>query len=146
MFKKILLDTHITKNIMDSSQNGNLTVIWRDWDNLIDSPKMIYITSVFPGEVKGPHLHLKRDSYFLCIEGKVMFVIMDENGIYHEIEADSNNPFLLYVPKNIASAHININKEISKVLVLANLAWRPNDNEMKNVSFDNYNWKKFQVK
>jgi dTDP-4-dehydrorhamnose 3,5-epimerase len=30
------------------------------------------------------------------------------------------------------------------VLALANPAWKPNDDEMKNVSFDDYDWQKWK--
>ena len=34
-------------------RNGSLTVIWRDWDQILDvEPKMVYVSSVNPGEVK----------------------------------------------------------------------------------------------
>ena len=79
--KTIKLDSFETKGITNSHINGKLTVIWRDYDKLIDfSPKMIYLTSVNPGEIKGPHLHTKRDSYFVCTRGKVIFIVKDENG------------------------------------------------------------------
>jgi dTDP-4-dehydrorhamnose 3,5-epimerase len=31
-------------------------------------------------------------------------------------------------------------------LALANPAWRPDDDEMKNVTFDDYDWKKWKKK
>ena len=44
------LERHETKDIIDSHINGELTVIWRDWDNLIKNhPKIIYVNSVNPG-------------------------------------------------------------------------------------------------
>jgi dTDP-4-dehydrorhamnose 3,5-epimerase len=33
---------------------------------------------------------------------------------------------------------------VSSVLALASIAWRPNDNEMINVSFDDYDWGKWK--
>ena len=64
----IKLEKHLTKDITDQHVNGSLTVVWRDWDNIIvNHPKMVYISSVNPGEIKGPHLHTRRDSYFVCI-------------------------------------------------------------------------------
>ena len=48
-FYTIKLEKHETKNIEDKHVNGSLTVIWRDWDNIIKNhPKMIYVTSVNP--------------------------------------------------------------------------------------------------
>lgn len=145
-FQIIELENHITKDIHDDHENGNLTVIWRDWDKFLKNhPKMIYLTSVNPGEIKGPHLHLKRTSYFTCIGGKVVVIIRDSDGLYHEIECDSKKPRLICIPSNIASAHINTSNESSNILVLADLAWRPNDNEMLNVKFVDYDWNKWKT-
>ncbi len=52
---------------------------------------------------------------------------------------------LVRIPNNFPSAHVNLSKDVSTILALADIAWRPNDNEMKNVTFDNYDldkWKK----
>ena len=140
----IKLEKHPTKDIVDNHINGSLVVVWRDYDNIIkNQPKMVYISSVNPGEIKGPHLHTKRNSYFVCIHGKVVFIIKKQNGTYIEIESSEEEPTLVFVPKNFPSAHINISKKKSSVLTLADIAWRSNDNEMKNVLFENYNWKKW---
>ena len=94
--------------------------------------------------IKGPHIHTKRDSYFVCIHGKVVFIIKEKNGIYKEIESSENEPILVHVPKNSSSAHINLSKDVSRVLTLADLSWKPNDNEMKNDLYDDYNWDKWK--
>ena len=144
-FNIIDLEKHDTKDIVDGHINGNLTVIWRDWDQIIsDPPKMVYVTSVNPGEIKGPHLHTLRDSYFTCIRGSVIFVIKDKSGKYVEIESSEKKPTLIHVPKNIPSAHLNSTNQTSTILTLANVAWKPNDDEMKNITFDEYDWKKWK--
>jgi dTDP-4-dehydrorhamnose 3,5-epimerase len=141
----IKLEKHQTKDVKDGHANGALTVIWRDWDNILQfTPKMIYVSSVEPSEVKGPHLHTKRDSYFVCIRGKVVFVARDHVGKYHEIESSEEEPTLVQIPKNYPSAHINISNKTSSVLALADIAWRPNDNEMENITFDDYDWTKWK--
>lgn len=143
--RAITLETHETRNIDNQHVNGSLTVVWRDWDEIIQHhPKMIYVTSVGRGEIKGPHLHLRRNSYFLCIKGRVVFIIRQDDK-YVEIESSESRPVLAYVPKNFASAHINISKDASSVLALADIAWHPNDNEMENVNFDDYDWKKWHA-
>ena len=143
-YEIIKLEKHDTKDIHDQHQNGSLTVVWRDWDKiLINDPKMVYLSSVNPGEVKGPHLHKKRISYFTCLHGKVVFVLKKRDNSFVEIESSSENPILLKIPSGMPSAHINISDNVSRILVLADVAWKPNDNEMDNVTFDNYNWKKW---
>jgi len=140
----INLEKHETKDVKDGHINGILTVIWRDWDKIIQNePKMVYVSTINPGEIKGPHLHTKRTSYFSCIHGKVIFIVKDEDGKYLEIEADAEKPSLVKIPKGIASAHINSTKEVGRVLALSDIAWKPNDNEMKNILFDDYDWGKW---
>lgn len=139
------MENHVTKDIHDGHQNGDLTVIYRDWDKILQNPpKMIYLTSVNPGEIKGPHLHLRRTSYFTCVSGKVVVIVRDSDGTFTEIECNSDKPRLICVPNNIASAHINTSSKPSTVLVLADLAWHADDNEMKNVDFVNYDWNKWK--
>ena len=139
----IKLEKHNTKDIQDQHVNGSLTVIWRDWDQIIESPKMVYVSSVNSKEIKGPHLHTKRNSFFTCIHGKVIFILKTGIDEYLEIESNSEEPIMIKVPKNIPSAHINIDQNVSRILTLTDVAWKPNDNEMKNVTFDNYDWNKW---
>ena len=139
------LEKHVTRDIDDKHENGSLTVVWRDWDKILPIiPKMVYVSSINPGEIKGPHIHKKRNSYFTCIHGKVIFIIKKNDGTYTEIESSSETPNLIQVPKNSASAHVNISNDVSRVLAIADLAWRPDDNEMENISFDDYDWKKWK--
>lgn len=138
------LEKHQTKDVNDAHINGELTVVWRDWDKLIKDPKMIYLNSVNPGEIKGPHIHKKRTSYFYCISGKMIIVVKDNNGEYHEIETSSSENKLICIPNGISAAIINPSEKISKILVMADIAWRPNDNEMSNEEFEGYNWGKWK--
>ena len=139
------LEKHQTIDTTDSHINGELTIIWRDWDNIITNPpKMIYVNYINPGEIKGPHLHKNRTTYFSCIHGSIVLVIQDNDGRFHEVKADSEKPTLISVRNGIAAAIVNPTDDISKVLVLADIAWKPNDNEMKNIDFENYDWNKWK--
>ena len=140
----IPLEIHPTKNTTNQKINGSLTVIWRNWDSKISKdPEMVYVSSVNAGEIKGPHLHTQRNSYFTCISGKVVFIIKYDDE-YIEIETGENDSQMIFVPKNIPSAHINLSDGLSSVLTLADIAWKPDDNEMKNISFDDYDWSKWK--
>ena len=97
-----------------------------------------------PGEIKGPHIHTKRNSYFVCIHGEVVFIIQKKSGEYQEVHAKAETPVLVFIPKNVPTAHINTSNSVSRVLALADVSWKPNDNEMKNITFDDYNWKKWK--
>lgn len=139
------LEKHNTKDVLDNHINGSLTVVWRDWDDALKiNPKMIYVSSVNPGEIKGPHIHKKRTSFFTCVHGKVVFILKENNGNYVEIESNHDDPIVICVPNNIATAHINISETVSRVLVMADIAWKPNDNEMMNTEFTDYDWNKWK--
>ena len=143
--KWFILEKHSTKDIIDGHINGSLIPIWKDFEKIVQIvPKMLYVTTVNSGETKGPHLHTKRDSYFVCIKGKVIFIVKDHSGKYFEIESSDEKPTLVQVPKNFPSAHINTGSEPAIVLAIANIAWKPGDNEMKNVLFEDYDWKKWR--
>ena len=143
-FKIIRLEKHDTKDVNDSHINGELTVIWRDWDKIINVPKMVYLNSVNPKQVKGPHLHENRTTYFYCIDGKIVLIIQDKKGDFHEIELDSAKPILVSVLNGVGAAIVNPSNNVAKVLVLADIAWKPNDNEMKNIKFEDYDWNKWK--
>ena len=139
------LEKHQTKDIADSHINGELTVIWRDWDNLLKNhPKMVYVNSINPGEIKGPHIHKNRTTSFFCMDGSIVLIIQDDGKKFHEMKMNSEKPVLITVPNGVAAAIVNPTSKIARVLVLADIAWRPNDNEMKDVLFDDYNWKKWK--
>jgi dTDP-4-dehydrorhamnose 3,5-epimerase len=76
----------------------------------------------------------------------MIIVIKDKNGKYHDIEANSESSKLISVSNGVSAAIINPSNKISKILVMADVAWKPNDNEMKNDIFENYNLSKWQNK
>ena len=76
----------------------------------------------------------------------MILVIQDQKGKFHEIKIDSEKPVLITVPNGIAAAIVNPTTKIAKVLVLADIAWKPNDNEMINVDFSAYSFKKWKNK
>ena len=139
------LEKHQTKDIKDNHVNGWLIPVWRNWDKIISvQPEMVYITSVNPGERKGPHLHVIRHSYYVCIKGKVVFVIKEDSGNYLEIESSEENPVLVEIPKNHSSAHINLSDESSIIMALVNPSWKPDNKDEHNVTYDDYDWDKWK--
>ena len=105
---------------------------------------MVYVNSINPGEIKGPHIHKNRTTSFFCIDGSVVLIIQDDDKKFHEMKMNSEKPVLITVPNGIAAAIVNPTGRIAKMLVLADIAWRPNDNEIKNITFDDYDWEKLK--
>jgi len=138
------LERHETKDVKDSHINGELTVVWRDWDEIINEPKMVYVNIINPKQIKGPHIHKNRTTYFYCINGEVIIIVKDKEGNFHELKGDSRKPKLIEVSNDIPVAIVNPTTNISTVLVLADIAWKPDNNEMENVTFENYDWDKWK--
>ena len=51
---------------------------------------------------------------------------------------------LIEISNGTPAAIVNPLKIISKVPVLADISWKPNDDEMENVTFTKYDWKKWK--
>ena len=67
-----------------------------------------------------------------------------KSGEFEEVRTNADRPVLIFIPKNVPVAQINVNDGVSRILTLADMSWRPNDNEMKNISFDDYDWDKWK--
>lgn len=140
------LEKHDTKDIHGKHVNGWLIPIWRDWDEFIKvHPNMVYVTAINPGEIKGPHLHIIRHSYFTCIKGTVVFVIKENDGTFREIESSEEKPVMIEIPKNRSSAHLNPTNETSIILALVDPSWKPNNRDEHNVTYDDYDWSKWNL-
>lgn len=64
----------------------------------------VYMTSAFPGVVKGWHYHKKQTDTFACIHGMMKIVLYDNReisptkGIVNEFFAGVHNPILIQIP------------------------------------------------
>jgi len=79
------------------------------------------------------------------MNGKIVVVIKDSQGNYHEILVSSNESKLIEISSGTPAAIVNPSPNMtSRVLVLADIAWKPDDNEMENTNFTNYDWNKWK--
>ena len=69
----IPLETFPTKNVGDDHINGKLTVIWRNWDNILKfDPKMVYVSYVNPYEIKGNFLGYIKFKRAISLSNKML--------------------------------------------------------------------------
>ena len=120
----------------------NISSILREIEDLLPPHLMEEIDGIFIGsfdenEERSLEAHYESGAIYMTSN-------LPENGDYVEIESSSEKPVMVIVPKNIPSAHINLSKSTSKILTLADVAWKPNDNEMRNINFNNFEWSKFK--
>lgn len=135
---------HITRDIKTKEPNGLVVSLWKNWEKFFKAePKQVYLNVCAPKAVKGPHLHMNRWDYFVCIKGKIRFVVK-WNDVYEEIEADADKDpcfKIIEVPPAIASAIQNIGPTEAWFLNMPNPAWHPDDQDDHPITFDGYKWR-----
>lgn len=111
----------------DGKQNGTLIPLW----HVDKGPKIdqVYLTTVLPGCMKGPHLHLKRRGLFFCVRGEIIVVRRWYQHGSNEYEATTLTPGSppAEVREGIPAAIYNFSTEEALVLNMPSPPWREND-------------------
>ena len=89
--------------------------------------QQVYATTILPGAVKGPHLHLRRSGFFTVLRGSVAFVIRQGAGSFDVQRVDAEKPRTIHVPAGAPSAMVNVGSDEAIVLNVVESAWRPED-------------------
>lgn len=121
--------------------NGFLVPIFNVHDGVIapaQHPQQVYLTVAAPGEVKGPHLHMKRWGLFTCISGNGK-IVLRRDGKYKEYYTGEDHDYCtIQVPAGVPAALQNIGKTDAYFLNMPSPAWHPDDTDEHPVSFDDY--------
>jgi len=138
--KIIDLELIPTKN-KDGNQSGRYIPIYKCLQDKISEPiTQIYMTSCFPGETKGPHLHKKRRGHLTVLKGEVLFILEHqlENGevILESAIIDADKPQMIVVPEGTPNSHTNFGTEEAIVLnICTKHCWSPEDKDDYSVFF-----------
>ena len=130
----------VTKN-KEGLSNGWLVPIFNVHDGVIDAsqyPKQVYLTVITPGEIKGPHLHLKRWGLFTCIRGNAKIVVRTVKGYEEYLTGETHEFATIQVPAGVPAALQNIGSEDAYMLNMPSPAWHKDDLDEHHVSFDDY--------
>jgi len=88
-------------------ERGRLMETLRDDDDLYIKFGQAYITTAYPGVVKGWHYHKKQFDNFACIHGMMKLVLYDERensptyGKVNEFIIGVHNPLLIQIPPGV---------------------------------------------
>ena len=133
-FMNDLIEGVKIKNIkVIPDERGWFMEILRNDDEIFQNFGQIYITTAYPGVVKGWHCHKKQTDNFTCIHGMVKVVLYDAReksktfGKIIEFIIGEKNPFLISVPPRIYHGFKCIGIETAYFLNLPNLSY--NDQE-----------------
>jgi dTDP-4-dehydrorhamnose 3,5-epimerase len=123
--------------------NGYLIPIYNINDGFFEKgmePKQVYVTSVLPGFVKGPHLHFIRTGFFTCISGNVRFVLKI-NGQYKVVLSGEDYEYKsVIVPTGVAAVIQNIGSKEAMILNMPSPAWMPEMNDEHTADFSDFDF------
>jgi dTDP-4-dehydrorhamnose 3,5-epimerase len=86
-------------------ERGRLTEILRSDDELFTKFGQIYMTTAYPGVVKGWHYHKKQTDHFAVVKGMIKLVLYDNRedsptkGEINEFFLGEHNPMLVKIPQ-----------------------------------------------
>ncbi|MDZ4820241.1 MAG: WxcM-like domain-containing protein [Planctomycetota bacterium] len=122
--------------------NGYVISLYKDWEKLFEAePKQVYLNVCFPGQSKGPHLHMRRWDFFATIRGSMRFVVKYGPKDYEEIEvsaADGIGVKVVVVPPAIPCLMTNIGLDEAWVINMPNPAWHPDNADNNPVDYSDY--------
>lgn len=99
------VETKVLKVISD--ERGRLMEMLREDDSLYIKFGQIYLTTAFPGVVKGWHYHKKQVDNFVVVRGMMKIVLYDQRegsrtlGEIDEFFLGEHQPFLLQIPAGV---------------------------------------------
>jgi dTDP-4-dehydrorhamnose 3,5-epimerase len=85
-------------------ERGRLMEILRSDDELFSKFGQVYMTTAFPGVVKGWHYHKKQTDHFSVVKGMIKLVLYDSRkdsptqGEVNEFILGEHNPLLVKIP------------------------------------------------
>jgi dTDP-4-dehydrorhamnose 3,5-epimerase len=100
-----MIDGVIIKKLkVIADERGRLMEILRGDDNFFEKFGQVYMTTAYPGVVKGWHYHKKQSDNMAVVKGMMKIVLYDSRkesatfGEVNEIIAGIHNPVLVHIP------------------------------------------------
>ncbi|MFC2158911.1 dTDP-4-dehydrorhamnose 3,5-epimerase family protein [Acidobacteriota bacterium] len=131
-------------------ERGEILHMMRSDDPLFERFGEIYFSTVYPGVVKGWHLHEEMTLNYAVVSGMIKLALFDErqdsptNGKLQEIYMGENNHCLVKIPPRVWNGFMGVGTKQSFVANLATIPHRP-DEITRLDPHDNhipYNWGK----
>jgi len=125
----------------DCDANGFLVPIYNIHDGFFAEgkhPQQVYMTTILPGTVKGPHLHFIRTGFFTCIKGNVRVVLKTDDGYQVFYSGEDHDYLSIEVPTGVPAAVQCIGDEEAYLLNMPNPAWTPDMQDEHSADFSDF--------
>ncbi len=98
-------------------ERGRVMEILRQDDEVFEKFGQVYMTTSYPGVIKGWHYHKLQDDNMTVVAGMMKVVLYDgrkdspTHGEINEFFVGSHNPLLIHIPKGVYHGWKNIGTE-----------------------------------
>ncbi len=88
-------------------ERGHLMEMLRSDDEVFEKFGQVYLTTIYPGIIKGWHMHARQDDNVVCVRGMIKLVLYDARedsatrGEVSELFPGENNPVLVHIPRGV---------------------------------------------
>lgn len=133
-----------------ADERGRLMEILRKDDDMFQSFGQVYMTTAYPGAVKGWHYHKKQSDNMAVVKGMMKIVLYDARkgsrtfGEINEFFAGEHNPILIHIPPYIYHGFKCISEEEALVVNTPTAVYRyDRPDEFRVAPHDNdipYDW------
>ena len=111
-------------------ERGRLMEILRNDDEMFESFGQVYMTTAYPGVVKGWHYHKRQHDNMAVVKGMMKIVLFDRrkesvtHGEVNEFFAGDYNPILIHIPPYVYHGFKCISEEEAIVINAPTEAYR----------------------
>lgn len=88
-------------------ERGHVMEMLRSDDDVFERFGQVYMTTIYPGVIKGWHMHLKQDDNVVCVKGMIKLVLFDDregsetSRELMELFLGENRPVLVHIPRGV---------------------------------------------
>ena len=131
-------------------ERGRLMEILRVDDEMFEKFGQVYMTTTYPGVIKGWHYHHLQDDNFAVVKGMLKVALYDyrkdsrTHGELNEFFIGEHNPCLIHVPKGVLHGWKCVSEEEAIVVNCVTEPYKYEDPDEHRVPYDSdeipYDW------
>jgi len=130
---ELIKDVRIKNLKYNVDERGRLIEIFRHDDEMFEKFGQVYITTAYPGVVKGWHYHKLQDDFFFVVKGMAKIVLYDgreDSPTYKKVNEffmGEHNTILLKIPKGVMHGFKGISETEAIIMNCPTMAYNPKE-------------------
>lgn len=122
--------SHLKKLRIHADEQGYLFETLRADDEIFNGKfGQVLVSVLYPGAIKGLHLHKKQTDYTTCIKGNIKYITVDENSNIKQYIMGESNQILIKTPPGIWHGYATLSNKEAIVLHLMDKTYNPKDDD-----------------